>query len=109
MEYSHHGLTDACSKILTQAGVQQQGLAALSQAFKQAATIREVRSRRQALLKVFKRILTEAKSQHEKNDKSGGAEQPKQEKWQKMQWQRETQTGILNMKTLLFAGFHRNA
>ena len=72
MEYSQHGLTDACSKILTQAGVQQQGLAALSQAFKQAATIREVRSRRQALLKVFKRILTEATSQHEKNDKSRG-------------------------------------
>ena len=67
-----HGLTDACSKILTQAGVQQQGLAALSQAFKQAATIREVRSRRQALLRVFKRILTEATSQHEKNDKSRG-------------------------------------
>ena len=44
MEYSQHGLTDACSKILTQAGVQQQGLAALSQAFKQAAKIREVRT-----------------------------------------------------------------
>ena len=57
--------------MLTQAGVQPQGLAALTKAFNQSVKITEPRSRRQSVLKAFKRVLTEAMSEHEKNSRSG--------------------------------------